>query len=1741
MACYYIVISSTHLRDGQLRSIKGVFRGPIGASGQRSTEEGDSSFYCELCDKQYVRHQQYDNHINSYDHHHKQRLKELKQREFYRALACRRQRRRREERRGERVLKRLHQHEERRTGQCAPGSGPMFRSTTVAVDPVNQTRPDFVQNWTDMHRSSTTLGTKPQTQVIQPFLPLDPALETRFLSNKQWVFNQMDSNTTATAASAAAGSYILKNTHLDYSDKTTATISHTTTTNDIMNNNSTNVNAYPNTSYFNKISWAHNNLKNPVTPKNISTTPPYGTANASIFNKTTVTTPAAALTNVTSTSINSSRAVSGASEVQSVPSRVRPVSFSLPKRSCVLLHQSAAVFIQAGRGSGLSGKHDGLQERTKDLGVKVADQQLKSAVSADHFDTGNQCSVDSKTALQHSEVGATVSTELGTRGLSGTGAQFSLCNHNGIRVEDSVISGNGAQHSLCNDNGSGAQVSSESGTEANLYSNGGMPGQIYDSVSTIVAETSVSIDSVAEVCKNVNNRISAIDPTQEFKDQLCPATNQPQKSIPGVLNKTKETKESNLAPSNWTKESTSFAPNRPKEPFCRVLSRDGNRVLLWPSEMVRHTKTSPTISYSVNPLLYDFRAHNRAKEEGEDKKGGLEEVRERIKPSVIKQPNSEQRQDDMEGGREVKIHERKEGDEGRQAGNPMELVAHCSGSNAVLDRSGCHDESALKFVPISTECHLAPTLGLQKKGRRRRRRGGVRRGMRKRGKRKRGETNRKDSERGRKMISSISVNKEFEERLKRESTEKEERREKGLLSNLAAHRLVGGKEKRMRGEERRIRGYQTEQERAGRNDEKRGELLSNRPVNLCNRCNQLCLQVKREAGQHQSQQSASGWGQGLRKLRCRGVACNSVISPVTDSGIDAPRCPAITTNHAQNDNETGEMHENTQARRKEGQGDEEQRYLRKMATKAVQDAEENTCNLEIRSVSFPCLDVAHEPEIGLVPGPHRKAAGDPAISLVPSPFRETACSQRQTKPAGCGHPVLGPAPCCSAQQTETETVRITSVCADMSLPGDAISKEVMSKTAKTFGKRKGKLPEAEATPRKKRRRGRRKRRLASVLQKKACVGLTSDLGANYISHTHDLAEAEKLNSKEARELSNDVKTSDCSPEDENMDCHFLGGTRDCLSPNANGDGVAFSRNTADKLDDSCCCGGRKGSAVQECSQFGFGSSGGKQKMESSTQKSLTDCHACNTTHDHCGCNKTDKDLSPHHVHSLESAKEADATCNIMGTPKDNDSLTCSTSDTHIDHCQCTNEHAQNENVSAHCDSSKITVFCEESAAQRYACNTADSCYGFCICKTNDACNHNCVYNDTNDKSGSSEEDKTQLQDHNQHLPGSAIDYLISKHVTDCVIVDANSGKNVAEDVSLLSVHTKQRVEERVEEEEKRMEMMKVKEKQGEWEKEWVRRKEKEKEEKERERRKEVDSEHLYPEKRPCFPRSLPPPPCIPLHTPLLLPPSLSSSSSSSFSFHHTIIQHHLSLLPPPPHLPVPSYPQLLPSFSPHLCPLALNPPHAPPPPPPPVPPPFYTSSPISLLDAPAGRSWTLHLPAYLPVIYNQASYQPSAIKSPSVHTAYNPDTRTGTNHVQRAVGHQGVIIGQREQSSRARALSHHVSDLTARVASLLSAPSSVSSGTPATKIPEPPIQTQTQELGGAGLSTYLHTCQSSTIKPPTNHQQSSHLQSTLLITRVISRLSVYLSVTELLPALSAQVAAAAASSSGVIMVQELSG
>ncbi|XP_073485765.1 zinc finger protein 804B [Aquarana catesbeiana] len=139
MACYYLVISSTHLSNGHFRSIKGVFRGPLRKTGTTLpgyTEKGKSianaledlkaNFYCELCDKQYHKHQEFDNHINSYDHAHKQRLKELKQREFARNVASKSWK---DEKKQEKALKRLHQLAElRKQTNCVADEGPIFKA-----------------------------------------------------------------------------------------------------------------------------------------------------------------------------------------------------------------------------------------------------------------------------------------------------------------------------------------------------------------------------------------------------------------------------------------------------------------------------------------------------------------------------------------------------------------------------------------------------------------------------------------------------------------------------------------------------------------------------------------------------------------------------------------------------------------------------------------------------------------------------------------------------------------------------------------------------------------------------------------------------------------------------------------------------------------------------------------------------------------------------------------------------------------------------------------------------------------------------------------------------------------------------------------------------------------------------------------------------------------------------------------------------------------------------------------------------------------------------------------------------------------------------------------------------------------------------------------------------------------------------------------------------------------------------
>uniref|UniRef100_A0AAV2JJD1 C2H2-type domain-containing protein n=1 Tax=Knipowitschia caucasica TaxID=637954 RepID=A0AAV2JJD1_KNICA len=427
MACYYVVISSTHLRDGKLRSIKGLFRGPIGARARSMVEKG-SSLYCELCDKQYERQQQFDNHTSSYDHHHRQRLKELKQREFYRMLSSRRQRKGQEQ--GPQSM------------QQEKGSA---QRTTVALDKS--------LNETDVFASCSKDPVVPQVWSSSHWLSSSPA--------------ERD---------------------LSITDITTIKLETSHTQTDV--------------------------LDQTIQPGHVNKPPePHPHVNQAA--------PLLA-TNITSDGCG----LSG-TNTHNVHSDTR-VSFSLPKRNCMLRHQSAAVFLQT------------TTPKETQPPQNLVNLNLASSV---------KCKVPT----------------------------------------DPVIG-------------------------ANL----------------------------------------ALKTTQkELKDFQENAT-----------------------------QNTSL--QRPKEPFCEVLSRDGTTVLLWPSEMVSYTRTAPSISFSVNPLLHNFRAKNTIKDVPMNRGEELG----RKEPCVIKQAKQEQRQADTQGGGLLSRLESKLEHGGGQAATAGEVVAHgCWANHSPLGSS----------------------------------------------------------------------------------------------------------------------------------------------------------------------------------------------------------------------------------------------------------------------------------------------------------------------------------------------------------------------------------------------------------------------------------------------------------------------------------------------------------------------------------------------------------------------------------------------------------------------------------------------------------------------------------------------------------------------------------------------------------------------------------------------------------------------------------------------------------------------------------------------------------------------------------------------------------------------------------------------------------------------------------------------------------------------------------------------
>ncbi|CAO3626923.1 unnamed protein product [Cunninghamella blakesleeana] len=108
---------------------------------QEELKQVKSAFYCDLCDKQYNKVSEFDQHLQSYDHHHKKRLKEMKESTKKSAIGQSEKERKREKerRREEKELKRMQEaimkkHKQPLPSSLPPPPPPISSSTLINDD-----------------------------------------------------------------------------------------------------------------------------------------------------------------------------------------------------------------------------------------------------------------------------------------------------------------------------------------------------------------------------------------------------------------------------------------------------------------------------------------------------------------------------------------------------------------------------------------------------------------------------------------------------------------------------------------------------------------------------------------------------------------------------------------------------------------------------------------------------------------------------------------------------------------------------------------------------------------------------------------------------------------------------------------------------------------------------------------------------------------------------------------------------------------------------------------------------------------------------------------------------------------------------------------------------------------------------------------------------------------------------------------------------------------------------------------------------------------------------------------------------------------------------------------------------------------------------------------------------------------------------------------------------------------------
>lgn len=71
--------SEKQLEESDIQRIEREYRAEKKLAIEKELQQVKRVFYCELCDKQYKKISEYDQHLQSYDHHHKKRFKDMKE------------------------------------------------------------------------------------------------------------------------------------------------------------------------------------------------------------------------------------------------------------------------------------------------------------------------------------------------------------------------------------------------------------------------------------------------------------------------------------------------------------------------------------------------------------------------------------------------------------------------------------------------------------------------------------------------------------------------------------------------------------------------------------------------------------------------------------------------------------------------------------------------------------------------------------------------------------------------------------------------------------------------------------------------------------------------------------------------------------------------------------------------------------------------------------------------------------------------------------------------------------------------------------------------------------------------------------------------------------------------------------------------------------------------------------------------------------------------------------------------------------------------------------------------------------------------------------------------------------------------------------------------------------------------------------------------------------------------------